>query len=235
MKKTNLLIKEPPLVVLPSLAQEIGLSEAIIVQQLHYWLENPKAGIERNGEKWIFNTYEEWQENFPFWSVYQIQRIFLNLEKMGIVIAEQLDAKDRDMRKYYRLNYEKLCMMDSSKSAPSNIANLHDVNRNTETTSETTKDRDIQEPVAKKLSDERFTFNPNIGTMIQIWKDDFKDDIIIRAIDQAVTRNARSLSYVDKILIGWKANGIPPTRPEQIAAVKKYPQSPVKPKARVME
>ena len=34
----NLLINEPPLQVLPSLAAKIGLDNAIFIQQLHYWL-----------------------------------------------------------------------------------------------------------------------------------------------------------------------------------------------------
>ena len=34
----RLLIDEPPLMVLPSLAAVIGLNEAIMLQQIHYWL-----------------------------------------------------------------------------------------------------------------------------------------------------------------------------------------------------
>ena len=36
---SNLLIEEPPLQVLPSLALAVGLNEAIILQQMHYWLK----------------------------------------------------------------------------------------------------------------------------------------------------------------------------------------------------
>ena len=135
--KSHLLINEPPLQVLPSLAMAIGLNEAIVIQQLHYWLENPKCGVERDGFKWIFNTYEEWHENFPFWSVSTIQRIFSGLEKNGLVIAEQLDKHKHDMKKFYRLNYDELCKMDDVKMESSEISHRHDVNRNTETTAET--------------------------------------------------------------------------------------------------
>ena len=62
-----LLINEPPLQVLPSLAQKIGLNEAIIVQQVHYWL-NPKFNKNYfEGRNWVWNTYEQWQQQFPFW------------------------------------------------------------------------------------------------------------------------------------------------------------------------
>jgi hypothetical protein len=151
MKKSHLLINEPPLQVLPSLAQAIGLNEAIITQQLHYWLENKAVAgeVDENGVKWIYNTYEEWRENFPFWSVPTIKRAFLRLEEIGIVVSEQLKAKKRDMRKYYRIDYDKLCTLheikliqsDDGKLTPSNRSHLSDVKDElTETTAETTKD-----------------------------------------------------------------------------------------------
>lgn len=149
MKKSSLIIQEPPLQVLPSLAVVIGLNEALIIQQLHYWLENPKVGVTRDGFKWIFNTYDEWKENFPFWSTATIQRIFINLEKMGLVIAEQLDAKSRDMRKFYRIDYEALCAMQDSNLLSSNTPTCYDVKGTTEITTETTTKKPLS---AEKIS-----------------------------------------------------------------------------------
>lgn len=101
---TSLLINENPLILLPSLAKMIGLNEAIVLQQLHFYLSNPKAGVERDGERWIYNTYEQWQEEaFPFWSTDTIKRTFLKLQEMHIVEACQPDGRE-SRRKYYRLN-----------------------------------------------------------------------------------------------------------------------------------
>lgn len=130
MNKSHLLINEPALQVLPTLAKAIGLEEAIILQQLHYWLNNPKVeGREYDSFKWIFNTYEEWQENFPFWSIQQIQRFFLNLEKGGFIISKKLDAKKHYQKKFYRIDYDALCVMDESILIPSNISESSDVNK----------------------------------------------------------------------------------------------------------
>ena len=81
MSRSSLLINEPPLQLLPSLALAIGVDEAIVLQQIYYWINNPKtSGRIVDGEKWIHNTYEQWQEdNFPFWSVAKIRRIFMSL------------------------------------------------------------------------------------------------------------------------------------------------------------
>lgn len=99
----KLLINEPPLQVLPSLAKAIGLNEAVIIQQLHYLLEG-KHGAEIDGKKWIFNTYEQWQDFFPFWSLDTIKRTFLSLEENRLVMSCQPDSGNR--RKYYRIDYD---------------------------------------------------------------------------------------------------------------------------------
>lgn len=132
------LIHEPPLQLLPSLAVAIGLNEAIVLQQVHYWLNNPKAGVEKDGQKWIFNTYEQWRENFPFWSDKTIQRTFLSLEAKKLIITAQFNIKDRDATKFYRIDYGQLETLEEVKLSSSMRTHSPDVNRNTETTAENT-------------------------------------------------------------------------------------------------
>lgn len=84
-------------------------------------------------------------------------------------------------------------------------------------------ERDIGDPIAEKLDECKFPFNPNSGVIIQGWKDDFPDDVILRAIDESSGRGAGSISYVDKVLVSWKANGVPMTREQQVAAAKNNP------------
>lgn len=104
-KKTALkfLIPEPPLQVLPSLAQTIGLNEAIVLQQIHYWLS--KSTHTKENFNWIYNTYKEWLEQFPFWSESTIKRIFSNLEEGGLVISKMFGKGKGDRTKWYRIDY----------------------------------------------------------------------------------------------------------------------------------
>ncbi|UYB50132.1 replication protein (plasmid) [Lysinibacillus capsici] len=103
----NLLINEPPLQVLPSLAIQIGLNEAIIIQQVHYWLLLSKN--ERDGFKWVYKKYEDWEEEFPFWSNSTIRRSIRNLEKEGLLISsDKYNKFGADKTKWYRINYQKL-------------------------------------------------------------------------------------------------------------------------------
>lgn len=102
---SKLLIEEPPLQVLPSLAISIGLNEAIIVQQVHYWIVG-KQGKIHEGRRWIYNSYPKWQEQFPFWSRATIQRTFASAEQQGVLISRQAGGFDR--QKWYTIDYRKL-------------------------------------------------------------------------------------------------------------------------------
>lgn len=107
----NLLLSERPLVILPSLAVEIGLNEAIILQQLHYWIKNSERHID--GKKWVYNTYGDWQKQFPFWSKSTIRRSLSSLEKQGLIITGNFNKSKIDKTKWYTINYEKLRGMSS--------------------------------------------------------------------------------------------------------------------------
>ncbi|WP_024985302.1 hypothetical protein [Brevibacillus borstelensis] len=102
----NFLLDEAPLVILPSLAVRIGLNEAIVIQQLHYWLQ--KSTNIRDRRKWVYNTYKEWQEQFPFWSEITVRRILTSLENKGFIKSEQFNRPEFDNTKWYTLIYELL-------------------------------------------------------------------------------------------------------------------------------
>jgi hypothetical protein len=103
---SKLLISEEPLQVLPSLAAQIGLNEALLIQQLHYWLNKSKH--EHDERRWIYNTFEEWQAQFPLWSERTLQRAMANLVKLGLVRVRRFNEKDRDQTNWYAIEYGEL-------------------------------------------------------------------------------------------------------------------------------
>ena len=103
---SRLLIDEPPLQVLPSLAREIGLNEAIMLQQIHYWLL--KSGNEFEGAKWFYKTLEEWQSEFPFWSAMTIRRTLGSLEKQKIIKIGNFNKKKFDKTKWFTIDYQRV-------------------------------------------------------------------------------------------------------------------------------
>ncbi|CEO25095.1 hypothetical protein [Paraclostridium sordellii] len=107
----RLLFNEEPITINRLAANVLGLNEAIVVQQIHYWLNiNEKAKINiHDGHVWTYNTYDVWQkENFTFWSVKTVQRIFDKLVKLGIIIKSNYNKKKYDRTLWVTLDYDKL-------------------------------------------------------------------------------------------------------------------------------
>ena len=105
---TKLLIHDKPLQLLPQLAVRLGLNEAIVLQQLHWLLLEPRNGRNHQGTRYIYNTYDEWRrDHFPFWSAPTLKRIFGNLEKRKLVKSIQPERK-RSRRKWYVIDYAEL-------------------------------------------------------------------------------------------------------------------------------
>lgn len=129
----KLLLDSRPLVIAPELAEKIGLHEAIILQQVHYWIViNIKNGRDfRDGYYWTYNSYPAWQKQFPFWSIPTIKRTFAGLEKTGLLISGNFNKTSMDRTKWYRIDYEKLeslipeyeIVPPSDDSAPSSDQN----------------------------------------------------------------------------------------------------------------
>ena len=72
----NKLFSLHPLVVDKELARILGLNEALILQQVNYWIEINKKNKRsfHEGRYWTYNTINEWQEEFPFWSTSTVKR-----------------------------------------------------------------------------------------------------------------------------------------------------------------
>lgn len=100
----DLLYQEEVLVINPPLATAIGLNESIVVQQMVYWLK--RSTHIHDGQRWIYNTYAQWQNQFPFWSVDTIKRTIRKLESAGILLStDRLNANTWDRTKWYTINY----------------------------------------------------------------------------------------------------------------------------------
>ncbi|AND38369.1 conserved phage C-terminal domain-containing protein [Cytobacillus oceanisediminis] len=103
---SKLLVKENPIMILPSLAEKIGFNEAVMLQQIHYWLLNSKHVIEER--TWIFNTYKDWKKQMTFWSETTIKRTIRSLEDQGFLISGNFNFSKMDKTKWYTIDYEKL-------------------------------------------------------------------------------------------------------------------------------
>lgn len=114
-KKNNLsklLIHESPLQILPSLAALIGLNEAIVLQQIHYWICSSLNKNVVNGRKWVYNTYEDWNKQFPFWGQRTIRVIISSLKEKRLIATGTFNKIARDRTTWYTINYDVLNCLD---------------------------------------------------------------------------------------------------------------------------
>lgn len=118
--ETRLLYDERPLVVIPELARMLsaikgfdGLQEALVLQQVHYWviLNTRTNKNEKDGFFWTYNTFKEWHEQFPFWSLATIKRIFGRLEKAGFLVWGRFNKSNINRTKWYRIDHDVLSRM----------------------------------------------------------------------------------------------------------------------------
>ncbi len=82
-----------PMRFCPAVAAALGVSEAIVIDQLRFWLARSKHVFD--GLTWVYNTYTEWQKQFPFWSVRTFQETFRRLERAEILLSTNRYNKSR--------------------------------------------------------------------------------------------------------------------------------------------
>ena len=90
------------------MATAIGLNEAIVLQQVHFWIEIKKNLNQDffDGHYWVYNTYENWQKQIPFLSLSTIRRTFSSLEKSGFLISGNYNKVGFDRTKWYTIDYD---------------------------------------------------------------------------------------------------------------------------------
>lgn len=217
MKRSSLLLPEYPLQVLPNLANKIGLNEAIILQQIHYWLEQSKH--EHKGKKWIYNSYKEWENQFPFWSNATIRRTITSLEKKNLIYVDNFNKYNFDKTKWYSINYDELEILEEVNYAVAQNEQTSESKRSKAVAqNEQTNTRDYTETTTKreshyenkidciqKYQQDIGVMNPNQLQQITDWITDFDknkqgEEIISEAINQSVKEKAKSFTYLNNKL-----------------------------------
>ena len=212
---SSLLIDDYPILVLPKLATEIGLNEAIILQQMHYWTN--KSNHIHDNKRWIYNSYKEWEQHFPFWSNATIRRTISSLEKQELVLVGNYNKAGFDKTKWYSINYSTLegvskrfaqneqtsCSKRADAVAQNEQTNTRDYTENTSDSRHTQSN--IYEYITKELE--------NIQNSMQFEKlsyeiDLVKDIEIVKIATDYTKQKQKGINYLITILKNWNNEGV---------------------------
>lgn len=223
----KLLIPEHPIFILPTLAQKIGLYEAIFLQQLHYWLT--KSNHLYDGRHWVYNSIESWHEQLPFISVSTIRRVIKKLEEEKILLTGNFNSSKLDRTKWYTIDYEALesLLGDEDKSSDQceqmnhHVGSHDSFNVNTPIPETTTEKKEEEEDNARENEHQKENISPysffeqngfgTIGSYIAekiiYWCEDLSDELVIEAMKLAIEYDAKNWAYIESILRYWHNKG----------------------------
>lgn len=102
------LLNSEPLLVQKELAMMFGLTEALILQQIHYWLKKNKERHHNfhKGTYWVWNTIEGWHTSeFPFFSPETIKRALNKLRTRKVLRVDHFNKRSYDKTLWYTIDY----------------------------------------------------------------------------------------------------------------------------------
>lgn len=112
------LIPEKPILVYPSLANTVGLDEAILLSVFSDLTQGLTSSF-RNGYAWYTLETGRCREALPFWQAHDIQRVCNSLRDKGVLLIGA-SAFGADATFRFAFN-EKVVKPDEKKAAPANM------------------------------------------------------------------------------------------------------------------
>ena len=88
------------------IAELLGIEKAIILQNISHWMKKNKANKthEKNGNTYTYNSYDAFQELFPYMKINTIKRVIRELEDADILTSRNdLNTTRYDKTKWYSI------------------------------------------------------------------------------------------------------------------------------------
>jgi len=108
----DLLIDEPPLIIVVNLATAIGLDEALILQQIRYWLADERRPQVRDGRRWVCPREVGLLVPLAFRSAKTLARALRRLEHLRLIVAsERYNRLPGDRTKWYSIDFANVALL----------------------------------------------------------------------------------------------------------------------------
>ena len=99
-----------------AIAKKYGVSEAIFIENLRFWILRNKANKKHfyEGRYWTYNSAKAYTELFPYWSKQQIERIVMRLKDAGVIEIGHFSSNKYDRTNWYSFNDPVLFLQSGS-------------------------------------------------------------------------------------------------------------------------
>ena len=199
------------------LAKEYGILEAIIINNLFFWIEKNKANDVSyyDGTYWTYNSIKALNELFPYASERKISYALKHLEEEGIIKTGNYNKLAYDRTLWYAFTEKGIsilqkCCFHFTKStngfykSDEPIPNINtDINTdNNNNNSSIEKCDTIYDFLEQNFGR---TLNGIEIEMIREWND---NELTRYAIKQAVLNGKYNVKYINTILVNYKNNSI---------------------------
>lgn len=216
------------------IASIIGVNEAIVLNNLIFWIEKNKAKCKHfyDNKFWTYNSSKAFAEQFPFWSQQQIARILKSLITQEIIVIGNYNKIKFDRTTWYSLSYKFYKIIDNIATNPLiEINNSIYQNQRMDLLKSTNPFIGNDEPIPDINTDSK----PDINTYIEKAKNKQKENQVLeqehnsqikpglvehpsaKASVKVCNKKIKSNETVDKIISYWENE----TSNQVTAAIKK--------------
>ena len=103
---SKVLFNRKPITIDIDFATAVGLNEAIVLQQIHYWIvKNKEEGRNlKEGRFWTYNSIEEWHKKIPFLKKDAVRKSLEKLRKLEILLVGNYNKSRVDRTLWYTIN-----------------------------------------------------------------------------------------------------------------------------------
>ena len=106
-KRCRILPRDAVIMAQPTIIKHYGRTCAMFLQQVHYWLQYERIGVNYGKFRWIYKTSNEWAAELCI-SERTVRRCVKKLRAESILLVEQLSPKLFDKTNYYTIDYDAL-------------------------------------------------------------------------------------------------------------------------------
>lgn len=114
---STFLTSDPTVKIVPDdLAILIGVDQTMMLCQIDFWIQNHQDDEHcKDGRYWIYESYDNWKEQFPYWGKTKIREIIRKLKEKKLIITGNYNKMSGDNTKWYTVNYDLLDKIMSEK------------------------------------------------------------------------------------------------------------------------